>query len=77
MYRKRNKGLTFKQFQWLFYIILVTVVSIYFSITGFFSNCVFVLPTKFYSIPCFKEQLVPAQQKALSKTIKTDEMSSL
>lgn len=68
MSNRKNKGLTFRQFHWLFYITLITVVSIYFIITGFFSNCVFTWPTRFYSVTCFKEQIDPAQRKALENT---------
>jgi hypothetical protein len=68
MSRRRKSGLSFKQFHWLFYIALITIVAICLVIRGFFANCVFTWPTRFYSISCLKEQVEPAQRKALENT---------
>lgn len=69
-YKKYNKSkgfkLTKKQFHWLFYIAPVLGVTIYFSIIGFFSNCVW--PPRWHFIKCFKEQIAPVQQKAFERT---------
>ena len=66
MAKRKNKGLTFKQFHWLFYIAIVLVATIYFVVTGFFVNCIW-HPT-WHLIRCFEQQLSPAQQKALEST---------
>jgi len=63
----RKKGLTFKQFWWALFMVLVLLGLTYFWIAGFFVHCVFISPLKWHWISCFRDQYHPALEKALEK----------
>jgi hypothetical protein len=65
----RRKGLSRNKFHWFLYIGITFALAAWFIIKGYFSNCVFEWPTKFYSLSCLKEQIEPAQKKALEETV--------
>lgn len=66
---KKNKkgGLTFKQFGWILFGVLVFLGFVYYLVTGFFSNCVFISPLRWHFISCFQDQIAPSQGKAFEK----------
>jgi hypothetical protein len=63
----KNKGLTFKQFWWALFMVFVLVCFIYYWISGFIFNCVFISPLKWHFISCFRDQYHPALEKALER----------
>jgi hypothetical protein len=67
MAKRKNKGLTFKQFWWALFITLVLMGLTYYWISSFFVNCVFISPYKWHLISCFRDQYHPALEKALER----------